>query len=667
MRIRLLAALVSLCLAPLAGVHGAPPEQALLQPPAAMVVKNVPAIPATAETALLPFENIRSASLTDWDPQTRRMLILTRFAQATQLHEVAIPGGARTQLTFHNEPVTAGRYRPNNPRQLVYGLNEGGAENYQLFLLDRATGSARRLTDGLHRFEGPQWSHSGRLLAYVSNARNGRDFDVYVLDPERPDGERRLAELAGSWEVLDWSPDDQRLLVEHAVSINESYLEWISIASGERHALTAQRPGQRIAYHGGRWSADGSAVYSTSDHDSEFLRLVRLEVERGGETALSGSEPWDVESFSLSDDGKRLAYFTNEEGASRLHLLDAVSGKPLDPPRLPAGVAASLAFRRGSHEIGFNLSWAHSPSDVYSFDTDSGRLERWTASEIGGLDPESFPLPQLVRYPTFDTVPGGARRTIPAFVYRPDAKRFPGRRPVLVSIHGGPEAQSRVGFQGAASFYVNELGVAMVVPNVRGSAGYGKTYLDLDNGFKREDSVRDIGALLDWIATQSDLDASRVMVYGGSYGGYMALASLTHYSDRLACGFDAVGISNFVTFLEHTQDYRRDLRRVEYGDEREPKMREFLNRISPANQAALIRRPLLVAAGANDPRVPVSESDHIVAAVEANGTPVWYLLAKDEGHGFQKKANSDYLRAATIAFVQRFLLAAAPAAGKTSR
>ncbi len=425
-------------------------------------------------------------------------------------------------------------------------------------------------------------------------------------------------------------------------------------AGGEVHAITprnARKQDPAIAYQGGQWSADGKSVYALSDRDSEFLRLVRLDAATNALTVLSGAVPWDVEEFKLSDDGRLLAFLTNEDGVSKLHLIDATTGAGLPAPDLPAGVASGLLFRPGSHELAFGVSWARSPSDVYSYDPDPRRLERWTASEAGGLNPESFPLPELVHYPTFD------KRTIPAFVFRPAADRFKGRRPVYISIHGGPEGQARPLFLGSMNYLPAEMGVAVIYPNVRGSSGYGKSYLKLDNGRLREDSVKDIGALLDWIATQPDLDPARVMVAGGSYGGYMSLAAMTFYSDRLCCGWDTVGISNFVTFLRNTQGYRQDLRRAEYGDERDPQMRAFLEGIAPANRASKITRPLLVSQGANDPRVPLTESDQIVAAVKGNGVPVWYLVAKDEGHGFGKKTNSDYQRAVLFEFVRRFLLA----------
>jgi dienelactone hydrolase/Tol biopolymer transport system component len=693
-----LAAMAAMAALPAMALAAAAPD-GFLPTPESIVARHVPRIPRSAIEALQPYENMRSAAFADWHPRERRLLVLTRFAQAAQLHEVAMPLGDRTQLTFYDEPVTTGSYRPSDPSQIVVSVNAGGAENYQLLLLDRRTGRATRFSDGVHRYESPLWSHSGKLLAYVCNARNGRDFDLYTVDPSRPGSERLVAELAGQWTPLDWSADDSRLLLAEDISVAESYLHAADLATGKVTVLTPRRSRgslPTVAYQGGRWAADGRSIYTTSDKEGEFLRLVRLDPATGAETVLSGDVPWDVESFDLSSDGALLAFFANEEGISRLHLLDTRTGKALPTPELPAGVATRPRFRpagrdlhaagappaptaapgspaapggaggqRGAHELAFAVTWARAPLDVYSYDADAGHLERWTASETGGLDASRFAVPRLVRYPTFDTGgrEGSARRTIPAFVYSPAADRFPGRRPVYINIHGGPEAQVRPSFLFALNYFVDELGVALVMPNVRGSSGYGKTYLTLDNAEKREDSVKDIGALLDWIATQPDLDASRVMVAGASYGGYMTLAAMTHYSKRLACGFDTVGISNFVTFLEHTQLYRRDLRRVEYGDERDPKMRAFLESIAPAKHAGEIRKPLLVAAGANDPRVPVSESDQIAAAVEANRVPVWYVVAKDEGHGYQKKSNADYLRTVATVFLETYLLGSPPREG----
>jgi len=326
----------------------------------------------------------------------------------------------------------------------------------------------------------------------------------------------------------------------------------------------------------------------------------------------------------------------------------------LQQPKLPLGVLGGLKWHANSQELGFNLNSAKSPNDAYSLDAKTGRVERWTESECGGLNPENFVEPELVRLKSFDGL------EISAFLYRPDAKRFSGARPVLMSIHGGPESQTRPAFQARNNYYLNELGVALLYPNVRGSSGNGKTFLTLDNGFKREDTLRDIGALLDWIGRDARLDKNRVAVIGGSYGGYMSLACMTHYSDRLRCGVDIVGISNFLTFLKNTQDYRRDLRRVEYGDERDPAMAEFLGKISPANHATDITKPLLVVQGLNDPRVPASEAEQMVKAIRDRGGQVWFLMAKDEGHGFQKKRNVDFLFLSTVTFLKENLLNLAP-------
>ena len=625
--------------------------------PEAMRVQGVPPIPESAVADLLPYENLRGASLQDWHPTERRVLISTRFGEASQLHEVAQPLGARRQLTFYDERVTGGAYRPSEPSEIGFGLDEGGAENYQIFLLDRDTGDVVRQSDGVHRYQAVQFSHAGDRVAYVSNARNEVDFDLYVARPGDPASERRVVELSGAWYPSDWSDDDTKIVLLNYVSASSSFLHVADVAAGAMRAVTPTDPPEPVFYGGADFAPDGRSIYTVTDKGGEFQRLVRIDLATGEHTVLTGDVDWDVESFDLSDDGTMIAFFVNQDGFSRAHVRDAATGAALSAPELPLGTAGGLDFRPGSHEIGFTLSWARSSSDVYSWDVDAKRLTRWTESEIGGLPESAFVEPELVRFPTFDEVAPGERRTIPAFVYRPDPARHPPPWAVYVDIHGGPEGQERPSFQGTNNYLPAELGVALVYPNVRGSSGYGKSYLALDNDRKREDSVKDVGALLDWIAAQPDLDETRVMVGGGSYGGYMSLAAMTFYDERLCCGFDYVGISNFVTFLENTKGYRQDLRRVEYGDESDPEMRKFLQEISPLGRMSRVSKPMLVAQGANDPRVPLSESDQVVAALRANETPVWYIVAEDEGHGFAKKSNADYLRAVWIEFIKAHLLA----------
>jgi dipeptidyl aminopeptidase/acylaminoacyl peptidase len=452
------------------------------------------------------------------------------------------------------------------------------------------------------------------------------------------------------WDVLDWSPDDATLLLENFVSANESYLYVMDAAGGPRTPVTPTGGTEKVRWEGGVFSKDGKGIYTATDQGSEFTRLAYVDLGSKEVSVLTPDLKWDVESFALSDDGKHLAYVTNEAGIAVLHLMDTATRKELPLPKLPVGQVSTLDWHKNNKDLAFTLTSARAPSDVYSLDITTGKVERWTESETAGLNTSTFAEPQLIRWKSFDG------REISGFLYAPDPAKFPGKRPVIINIHGGPESQFRPAFLGQYNYYLNVLGVAVIFPNVRGSAGYGKTYLTLDNGKLREDSVKDIGALLDWVKGNDALDADRVMITGGSYGGYMTLACSVHFADRIRCAVDVVGISNFVTFLQRTEPYRQDLRRAEYGDERDPSMREFLEHIAPLNNVAKIKKPLFVVQGANDPRVPRTEADQMVEALKKQGTPVWYLLARDEGHGFAKKRNSEYQFYSTIAFVQKHLL-----------
>jgi dipeptidyl aminopeptidase/acylaminoacyl peptidase len=623
--------------------------------PASIVAEGVPAVPEELARGLARYQNFRAASFEGWLDGRREILITTRFANTNQVHHVAMPLGARTQLTFLEERVLAAMPDRAAPGTFAFSADVGGAENYQLFLDDLNAGVITRLTDGKSRNVPAPWSHSGKMIAYSNNARNGRDMDLYVVAPPDAHNARRFKEVSGDWAVSDWSPDDRRVVVVERVSINESYVHLVDVATGATETLTSRSPtgAATVSYEEVRYSKDGGSLYWVTDRDSEFRRLVRVDLATKAATVLTPTIPWDVESYDLSGDGRQIVLSANEGGLSRLHVLDAATGREQPGPALPPGIVSGLKFRKESHEFGFTHATAQMPGDVYSFDLDGGRLTRWTKSETGGLKSEGLAEPALIEFPTFDG------RRIPAVVYRP-GPTFTGKRPVIIDIHGGPEGQSRPRFLGRLNYLIDELGITLIFPNVRGSLGYGKTYLELDNGFHREDSVKDIGALLDWVAIQPDLDSSRVAVVGGSYGGYMCLASLTFYSDRLRAGIDRVGISNFVTFLNNTSAYRRDLRRVEYGDERDPKMKKHLLTISPLTKIEKIKVPLLVVAGRNDPRVPASESEQVVSAVKKNGQAVWYVEGKNEGHGFARKENLDYLQAAEVLFLKRFLLGEGP-------
>jgi dipeptidyl aminopeptidase/acylaminoacyl peptidase len=626
-------------------LHG---QEALVAPQDSLVVEGVPNIPATLADTAGRYTAYRGASIVDWHPTQRNMLISTRFAETPQLHLISTPGGERHQLTFFADAVRNGRFHPIGGDYIVFSKDIGGGEWYQLYRYDIATGVITLLTDGKARNLLGPWSSHGDHIAYMSTRRTGKDTDLWIMNPADPKSDHLLTQLTGGgWQPVDWSPDDSKILLIEELSINESYLWLVDTKTGEKSPFVTRDPKEKISYGDGRFSKDGKSLYITTDKDSEFHRLAYIDLATKKHTYLTSNIPWDVEEFDLSADGKRIAFLANEDGLGTIHILDTASRK-ISNPKHPAGVIGGLRWHHNNKEIGFTLTDSRVTGDAFSLSVDTGQVTRWTQSE-SAVPTGDFPAAQLVKWKSFDG------RMISGFLYRPPAK-FTGKRPVLVMIHGGPEGQSQPSFLGRSNYYLNELGVALIYPNVRGSRGYGKSFTLLDNGFLREGTYKDINALFDWIGTQSDLDSSRIAVTGGSYGGHMTLAISTFYSDRIRCSIDIVGMSNLVTFLEHTEAYRRDLRRVEYGDERDPKMREFLEKIAPMNNVDKIKKPMMVVAGKNDPRVPVSESDQIVAVLKKQGTPVWYVMAKDEGHGFQKKANQDFQFYATVEFLEEYLL-----------
>jgi dipeptidyl aminopeptidase/acylaminoacyl peptidase len=616
-----------------------------------LVIEGIPEIPQRIIDRMLQYQNTRSTSLSGWDSEGEGIFISTRFGETSQIHYVAVPGGARKQITFFNEPVRGAAICPDRSRDgFLFAKDVGGGEFYQIFYYDLKTGSFKMLTDGSSRNGGVEWSNKGDRFVYYSTKRNGRDWDIYVSSITEPEKAVSVVEDGGFWYPGEWSPDDTKLVVGRYVSANESYGYIVDLETKKLEQLNPSE--KKIAYRGIEWSKDGKGIFYSSDEDTEFQHLRYYDCESKTSKILTGDIPWDVENFDISHNSDFLAFRTNENGMSRLYIMETNSFKYRRIEDIPVGQIYGLRFNPDGKRLAFVINTPQTPGDTYVLNIDGDKLERWTFSEVGGLDTDSFVVPTVIHYETFDEV-DGKQRMIPSFYYRPKGK---GPFPVLINIHGGPEGQYTPNFSSTMQYAVNELGIAVLGPNVRGSAGYGKSYLKLDNGYKREDSVKDIGSLLEWIQKQPELDASRVVVLGGSYGGYMVLAAMTHYNDRLMAGIDIVGISNFVTFLENTKEYRRDLRRVEYGDERDPGMREFLERISPTTNASRITKPMFIIQGLNDPRVPVTESEQMVAEIRKNGGDVWYLLAKDEGHGFRKKKNRDYMSYSLVLFLEEHLL-----------
>ena len=616
--------------------------------PAAIEAKEVPVVPPELVAKLAQYQSVRGASFRGFAPDGTGILIGTRFGNSSQLHRVYEPGGRREQITFFDEPVSGSFLPKATDGAIVMLMDSGGNENDQVYLLNRQKFATMRLTDGKSRNKLGAVRPDGSQIVVTSNQRNGRDVDLYLADP-RQSGSMKLVMQVDqqTWSAYDWSRDGKTLLLNRYVSANESYPALLDVASGQRTELP--RPTKdRAAFGPMAFAADGKSVLIASDAGGEFSRLARLDLASQQCSWLTDDIPWDVSDIAVESNSGQVAFVVNEDGASRLYLLSPVDGSRR-ALKLPLGIVSGLEFSPDGKRLGFTLARPDSPPDAYSLTLDGDELTRWTFSEVGGLNPASFLAPSRIQFQSFD------ERMIPAYYFRPRVASSSKKVPVFISIHGGPESQYQPFFSPIIQYHLNELGMAVICPNVRGSSGYGKTYLALDNAEKREDSVKDIGALLDWIAQQPELDSSRVVVSGGSYGGYMVLASLTHFSDRIKAGIDIVGIANFVTFLERTAPYRVDLRRAEYGDERDPTMKAVFDRISPLNNADKIRSALMVVHGRNDPRVPFFEAEQIAAKVRASGKPVWTLFANNEGHGFAKKDNSDYQRAVEILFLKQHL------------
>ncbi|MCH2057695.1 MAG: S9 family peptidase [Thalassotalea sp.] len=624
-----------------------------------LVMEDVPKIPQRIVDDLNRYQNVRSAPFRGFTKDGKSIYIATRFGDVSQLHRVDMAGGARHQLTFFKEPISGVSRQPNGDK-IAFTMDAGGSEYAQVFLLNPKTGKSKMLSDGESRNGAISWNNDGSAMAFQSTRRNGSSNDIWMMDPNAPEKASMVLESKdGSWwSPTDWSSDNKQLIAQQYISASDSRVYLVDVASRKKQLIAGNLEKGSVNY-GLDFDAENTGIFFITNEFSEFEQLAYKSFSGGDVTVITKNINWNVDEFALSSKGDKAAFSVNENGFSSVYLLDTQTFKYKKVDGLPIGLSGGLEFSDDGTKLGLTLNTSQSPSDSLILNlgkkaTDIGKLTRWTYSEVGGLDTSKFATPELITYKSFDD------RSIPAFVYKPDSSvtknKANKKLPVIISIHGGPEGQSRPAFRSTYQLWMDRLGATVITPNVRGSAGYGKEYINLDNGFKREDSVKDIGALLDWIRTQPDLDAERVAVFGGSYGGYMVLASSVHYSDRLKAAVDIVGISNFVTFLENTKSYRRDLRRVEYGDERDPKMRAFLEKISPNNNVDKINVPMFVVQGQNDPRVPITEAEQIVKALRDNGKQVWYMNALNEGHGYRKKENRDIYTQAVVLFFEQFLI-----------
>ena len=615
-----------------------------------LIAENIPAIPKSLNEKIKKYSESRGANFTAIHPNGKELIMVTRFASTNQLHHLSKPLGNRKQITFFDEPVNSADYEPTKGEYLVYSKDIGGNEFGQLFRLDLKTMQSTLLTDGgRSQNGGMRWKKDGSGFYFSSTKRNGGDRDIYFMNPLKPQETQLILEVkGGGWGISDISEDGKKLLVGEYVSANESHLYLLDTETKKLTSIT-DRNEKQIVQGGAKFGKNPDEIWYVTDRDNEFNRLAIFNLKTKKINYFTTDIPWEVSNYTLSKDQSKLVFETNESGLNKLYLMDTSSKKYSEIKGLPIGLINNIDFTEDGKSLFFSQSTYDSSSDIYRLDLASKNIERWTDSEQGEMAKSEMAQPKLIEWTSFDNM------KISGFYY-PASKEFTGKRPVLINIHGGPEGQSMASSLGSGNYYTNEMGVAIINPNVRGSSGFGKTYIASDNGFNRMNSVKDISALLDWIAKQPELDKDRIMIMGGSYGGFMTLATAYEYADRIKCSVDIVGISDFNTFLKNTEEYRRDLRRVEYGDERDPKMSAFFTKIAPLNNTDKIKKPMFIIQGTNDPRVPVTEATQMRDKLKAQGNTVWYLEAKNEGHGFRKKENIDFQRLAVIQFMQEFLL-----------
>jgi len=620
-----------------------------IAPNANLEVFGIPKAPASLAPKVRRYSNNYGLPLAGWDP-AKREIWLKGISSVSWVSRVESPGGGPKSWMYLQASGIYDLYFQPQAKFLVYNQDSNGDEAFQMYLYDIEKRSSTLFTDGKSRSTEPVWSNSGERIVYSSSPPAGNGVSLHLVNPFDPKSDRLLVQSTGNYlKAYDWSPDDENVAYCEFIANTISKLWLINIRTGEKRLLSSADKKEEEYYDFPKFSQDGKGVYVVTDKGSDFRRLAYIDLATGRFKFLTTDINWDVDEFQLAPDGKTLAVVTNEDGASRLYLIGTgtVERKPISS--LPVGVISDLKWHSNSIDLAFNFKSPRTPNDVYSINSNTGNVERWTKSATGGVEAEKLALPEVITWKSFDG------RMISGFLYRPPAT-FTGKRPVIINIHGGPVDQYRPVFGFDDNFFTNELGVVRIYPNMRGSSGYGKTFLNLDDGVKREGAVKDIGALLDWIKTQPDLDAERVLVQGESYGGYLALSVAVSYSDRIRGAISDSGMTNLATFIERTEGWRRDVQRPEFGDERDPKIRAFMERSAPLNNVDKIKKPLLIIQGRNDPRVPVSEAEAIVQALKKRDTPVWYLLAKDEGHTFVKQANRDFRLYSIILFVQERLL-----------
>lgn len=585
------------------------------------------------------FTNIRSAASPSFSHDGKYVFFLTNITGVPQVWRVSIDGGWPEQLTYFDERVKRVLCSPKDDI-VVFELDIGGSERDQIYLLSLKNGLITPFVvepDIIHEL-GP-WSYDGKLVSYRSNLRHQAFFDVYVANAQTGETQR-VYERDETNSPDAWSHNGRFLVIKRENTNLDNDLSLLDLKTGEVRCLTPHEG--EASYYDTVFIPNDTSIFCLTNRGREFIALVSIDLKTCEERAIV-EERWDLESLALTPNGDIAAYAVNEEGYSKLKIINLANREIEDVDGLPKGVVSEAKWSPNGRYLAFTFSGSVFNSDIWLYDEKKKEVFQLTKSDRGGIPQKEFVEPELVHYKSFDGL------NIPSFLYMPKGLNKP---PVVVNVHGGAEMQFRPSFNAVIQFFVNN-GFAVFSPNVRGSSGYGKTFNHLDDVEKRVDAVHDLKYAHKWLVESNRVDSKRIAIYGGSYGGFMVLAALTTFPELWAAGIDLYGIANFITFLNNTGPWRRRERTFEYGDP--VKDAVFLKKLSPIYRADKIVAPLLVVHGANDPRVPKSETDQIVEALKKRGIPVDYILFNDEGHGIVKLKNRLATYSAIISFLQKYL------------
>jgi dipeptidyl aminopeptidase/acylaminoacyl peptidase len=617
-----------------------------------LIVDGVPKVPKEFGKIYDDVKGSSSSEVLGWNAHKLELRIL-HFAESSREIQAVTGPGEKAKKLFEISPEKGWVYSYYFDRQgnnLVYNVDVDGNEQFQFYFYDTSTQKSVRLTDGKSRNVEPIWSRNGNYVVWGATPEGETGMELHVSDPLHPEMLKRVVSSSGTpLEAFDWSPDDRYIIyVEYLSLRNDTRLWLVEVSSGKKELLAPLNSKESSYYGSPVFSSDGRYLYLITDKGSEFKRLAQFNLRTKEIKYITKEINWDIDEFALSPDGKLIAFVTNEGGISKLRLFDVKTNTISAPLNVPFGIISKLTWHSNSKNLAFNFESPKTVGDIYVLNAQNREISCWSKAVIIGVNPEDIQLPDLFDYKSFDG------RKISGFIYRP-IKRS-GKLPVLIEIHGGPEEQFRPKNNLEVHFITNKLGIAKIYPNVRGSSGYGKTFLKLDNGLHRKDALKDIEYLLSWIKKQPDLDGDRIIVTGYSYGGYMSLLVASNYGDKIRGAISNWGPSNLVSFLENTTGWRRDLRRAEYGDERDPQIRQELSRVAPRNNVEKLSVPVLIFQGMNDPRVKYTESSDLVQELKSTKKTVWYVLAKNEGHGYTYIDNAIFMTATTMLFLKHFLL-----------